>query len=315
MIITTASLRAMFKGFQVLFKNGMTMAEPWASKVARTVPSTGEEETYTWLTAIPSLRHWVGPRVIENLRTRGFTIKNKPFEGTLGVEREKIEDDKFGIYGDYASLLGQQAAKHPDNCIAPIFLFGEQALYGDPLIGPVSLVVYDGQPLFSDVHPVDQDDPNSPVQSNYYPSGMALTPDNYELVRANMRSLVDVNGRKLGIKPDTLIVSPQKESTGKRIVEADTIARGNSQEDNVNQGTAEVLVLEELSDDPNAWFLAMLKNPVMRPIMYQERQKPRFQALMNGSEYAFINNQYLAGVDCRGNAAPAVWQSIAKCKP
>jgi phage major head subunit gpT-like protein len=59
----------------------------------------------------------------------------------------------------------------------------------------------------------------------------------------------------------------------------------------------------------------MLKNPVMRPIMYQERQKPRFQALMNGSEYAFINNQYLAGVDCRGNAAPAVWQSIVKCKP
>jgi len=315
MIITTSSLRAMFKGFQVLFKNGMTMAEPWASKVARTVPSTGEEETYTWLTAIPSLRHWVGPRVIENLRTRDFTIKNKPFEGTLGVEREKIEDDKFGIYGDYASLLGQQAAKHPDNCIAPIFLFGEQVLYVDPLIGPVSLVVYDGQPLFSDVHPIDQDDPNSVVQSNYYPSGMPLTPDNYELVRANMRSLVDVNGRKLGIKPDTLIVSPQKESTGKRIVEAETIARGNSQEDNVNQGTAEVLVLEELSDDPNAWFLAMLKNPVMRPIMYQERQKPRFQALMNGSEYAFINNQYLAGVDSRGNAAPAVWQSIAKCRP
>ena len=110
MIITRSSLRAMFKGFQVLFKSGMGMAEPWGSKVARTLPSTGEEETYSWLTAIPGLRHWVGPRVVENLRSRSFTIKNKPFEKTLGVEREKIEDDKYGMYGDYASLLGQQAA-------------------------------------------------------------------------------------------------------------------------------------------------------------------------------------------------------------
>ena len=56
MIITNASLRAMFKGFQILFKNGMGMAEPWGDKIARTVPSTGEEETYSWLTAIPGLR-------------------------------------------------------------------------------------------------------------------------------------------------------------------------------------------------------------------------------------------------------------------
>ncbi|MRG97852.1 Mu-like prophage major head subunit gpT family protein [Polyangium spumosum] len=315
MIITRSSLRAMFKGFQVLFKSGMGMAEPWGSKVARTLPSTGEEETYSWLTAIPGLRHWVGPRVVENLRSRSFTIKNKPFEKTLGVEREKIEDDKYGMYGDYASLLGQQAAKHPDDCIAPILLYGEQASYLDPLVGPVSLVVYDGQPVFSEVHPVDQDDPDSPVQANYYPSGMALTPENYEIVRANMRSLVDVNGRRIGIKPDTLIVSPQKEGAAKRIVEAETIARGGAQEDNINQWTAEVLVIDELSDSPGVWFLAMLKNQLMRPIIWQERQKPRFQALMNGSEYAFVNNQYLAGVDCRGNAAPAVWQSIAKCRP
>jgi phage major head subunit gpT-like protein len=310
MIITNASLRAMFRGFQVLFKNGMSAAEPWASKIARFVPSTGEDETYTWLTAIPSLREWVGPRVVENLREQSFTIKNKPFERTLGVDRNKIEDDKYGIYGDYATLLGQQAAKHPDNCIIPILMYGEQVAYSDPLIGSVSLVVYDGQPLFSEVHPIDQDDPDSLVQSNYYPSGMPLTPENYETVRANMRSLVDVNGRKLGIKPDTLVVSPQKEATARRIVE-----KPGLNNDNVNQGTAEVLVLEDLSDDPHAWFLAMLKNQVMRPVFYQERQKPRFQALMNGSEYAFINNQYLAGVDCRGNAAPSVWQSIAKCRP
>src|SRR5690348_2744906 len=69
MIITNASLRAMFKGFQVLFKAGMGMAEPWGDQIARKVPSTGEEETYSWLTAIPGLRHWVGPRVVENLRT------------------------------------------------------------------------------------------------------------------------------------------------------------------------------------------------------------------------------------------------------
>ena len=98
-------------------------------------------------------------------------------------------------------------------------------------------------------------------------------------------------------------------------MEAETIARGGAQEDNINQGTAEVLVIDELSDSPGVWFLAMLKNQLMRPIIWQERQKPRFQALMNGSEYAFVNNQYLAGVDCRGNAAPAVWQSIAKCRP
>ena len=44
------------------------------------------------------MREWIGDREIQNLSASDYTIKNKDYELTVGVDRNDIEDDTLGIY-------------------------------------------------------------------------------------------------------------------------------------------------------------------------------------------------------------------------
>lgn len=48
---------------------------------------------YAWLGDIPGMREWIGDREVQNLTASDYTIKNKDFELTVGVDRNAIEDD------------------------------------------------------------------------------------------------------------------------------------------------------------------------------------------------------------------------------
>ncbi len=72
----------------------MTRQKLLWQKVATLVPSEAGEESYKWLGKIPRMREWIGDRQIQNLTASDYTIKNKDFEVTVGVDRNDIEDDK-----------------------------------------------------------------------------------------------------------------------------------------------------------------------------------------------------------------------------
>ncbi|WP_321276926.1 Mu-like prophage major head subunit gpT family protein [Thiomicrorhabdus indica] len=56
------------------------------------------------------------------------------------------------------------------------------------------------------------------------------------------------------------------------------------------------------------WFLLDLSGPI-KPIIYQERKKPQFVSLTNIDDtHVFTNNEFLYGVDYRGNAGFGMWQ-------
>jgi phage major head subunit gpT-like protein len=60
------------------------------------VPSTTDTETYGWLGQIPSMREFLGERVVRDMTETGMTLKNKTWEITIGVKRSAWEDDKIG---------------------------------------------------------------------------------------------------------------------------------------------------------------------------------------------------------------------------
>ena len=64
---------------------------------------------------IPKLREWVGSRVPHDLATSEYTLKNKPYELSLKVPMDTIEDDSFGVYRPVAEEIGRQAARWPDD--------------------------------------------------------------------------------------------------------------------------------------------------------------------------------------------------------
>ncbi len=287
MIVNQAALQSIYRGFKVIFNNALKDAKPQYTRIATEVPSTTKSEEYKWLGKVPRMREWVGDRVVQNLSAYGFTIKNKSYEATVGVDRDDIEDDSIGLYNPIIQALGQSAALHPDELIFALLADGFTNL------------CYDGQYFFDD----DHKDGGGPIQSNK--GTAALAPASYSAARSQMMSLKDEHDRPLNIVPDLLVVPPQLDGVGREILLAERNANGST---NVNRNTAELMVVPALSSNPTAWFLMDTKKPV-KPLVFQRRKKAEFVALDNPSdENVFMRKEFLYGADCRDNAGYGLWQ-------
>lgn len=142
MIINRGNLTALFVAFKAAFAGGLGQAATQWDKIATTVPSTTGAEEYGWLGAFPNMREWIGDRVINGMATHGYTIRNKPFEMTVGVPRTALEDDQYGIYSPMMTEMGRAAAAHPDQLVFNLLKNGPSTL------------CYDGQNYFDTDHPV-----------------------------------------------------------------------------------------------------------------------------------------------------------------
>ncbi|MFM5618488.1 Mu-like prophage major head subunit gpT family protein [Aeromonas veronii] len=141
-IVTPALLQALFTGFKKNFEDAKGEAPAQYTKIATVIKSTTKSNTYGWLGKFPSLRKWVGDRVIESMKAHGYQIVNEDFEATVAVDRNDIEDDELGIYAPLFQEMGLAAGIHPDE-----LCFG---LLGAGFTTPC----YDGQYFFDTDHPV-----------------------------------------------------------------------------------------------------------------------------------------------------------------
>ncbi len=140
--INSSSLSAATTAFNTLFNNAFSGVTPQWDQIAMLVPSTTKIEAYAWLAKLPRFREWVGDRVMQNLGTYDFTLKNKSYENTIGVDRDDIADDLIGVYSPMFQMLGYEAAMHPDQLVFSL------------LAAAASTPCYDGQNFFDTDHPV-----------------------------------------------------------------------------------------------------------------------------------------------------------------
>ena len=141
-ISTPALLKALFVGWKADFQGGIDGADTQWNKIATVVKSTTKSNTYGWLGKFPMLREWVGERVIKNMQAHGYSITNKKYESTVGVERDDIDDDEVGIYSPLFSEMGRAVEVQPDQLCFGLLAAGN------------STVCYDGQNFFDTDHPV-----------------------------------------------------------------------------------------------------------------------------------------------------------------
>lgn len=146
MLINRSNLALLTTGFKAVFQGAFDAAASTYEQIAMVVPSSTAAENYGWLGAFPSFREWVGDRVIQNLRQHDFTIRNRDFELTVGVDRNSIEDDQFGIYSPMFADMGERSKTHPDQLTYGLLkdAFGRKG--------------YDGQNFFDTDHPVLDED-------------------------------------------------------------------------------------------------------------------------------------------------------------
>lgn len=284
MIINPQTLRGVYTGFNILFNQAFDGQKPTYEKVATVVPSTTDTETYAWLGDIPGMREWIGDREIQNLTGSGYTIRNKDFEMTVGVDRNTLEDDKVGLYRPAIQMLGESAAMHPDELVYELLSSGFTEL------------CYDGKAFFATDHPVGQSAVSNKLTDK-------LTPEVYKAARAMMMNFKNGKGRSLGLVPGLLVVPPALEAAARDILVADFV-NGTK---NTMQGTAEIHVEPRLKSD-TAWFLLCTMRPI-KPLIYQQRKKAKFVSkTAETDDHVFMSKKFLYGADSRGNAGFGFWQ-------
>ncbi|NYZ12882.1 hypothetical protein HL658_09990 [Azospirillum sp. RWY-5-1] len=142
MIVNTGALRSLYIAFRTDFQMAFAGVTPRWSTVATLVPSTTGSNEYGWLKAFPRVREWIGDRQVNNLGQADYTIKNKDYESTIGVDRNDIEDDNIGIYKPVVTEFGRSAASFPDELVYGLLAAGWDTL------------CFDGQYFFDTDHPV-----------------------------------------------------------------------------------------------------------------------------------------------------------------
>jgi phage major head subunit gpT-like protein len=143
MIINAGNLNAIRVGFNAAYKGGLAgTADPLYKRIATTVPSSTRENKYGWLGKMPSMREWIGARVIHSMAEHDYSIKNITHELTIGVDRDDIQDDNLGVYTPMFTDMGEAVAAKPD-----MMSFGA-------LKNGFASECYDGQNFFDTDHPV-----------------------------------------------------------------------------------------------------------------------------------------------------------------
>lgn len=285
MIINQASLHGLSVSYSTAFNKSFTDTKTNHGMVATVVPSATGEQDYKWLGQLPTMKEWLGEREIQAISAFDYLVKNKHFEMTVGVPRDDIEDDKYGVYTPLMSNMGEAAALHPDELVF------------SALMGGFTNKCYDNKTFFAEDHKS-----GDKVYSNR--SDKSLSRDTYKVARAAIMSICGDKGKSLKLVPDLLVVSPAQEETARMILEAEMI-EGTS---NVLKGTAKILVEPSLAAHPDYWFL-LCTNRFLKPLIYQVRQPIKFASLTKDTDdNVFKHNEYLYGADGRCNAGYGFWQ-------
>ncbi|UPG87024.1 Mu-like prophage major head subunit gpT family protein [Luteibacter aegosomatis] len=154
MIVNAGNLKTLFIAFKAAFAGGLGTAPSQYTQIATVVTSTTGAEEYGWLGKFPKMREWIGDRVINGMQSHGYTVKNKPFELTVGVPRNSIEDDQYGVFAPMMTEMGQSAGEFPDELVFNLLAEGRTEK------------CYDGKPFFATDHPVLNGKGKPVAQSN-----------------------------------------------------------------------------------------------------------------------------------------------------
>ena len=313
MDINQSSLDILFRGVRLDYQSAYDATTTWYDQVATTIPSGDVRSvTYGWMDRLPIFREWLGNRVVNAASTHVRQVVNKPFELTVALDRFDVEDDQFGIFQYAVRSMGEQARKWPDQRIAQWMRSDASTVNG-----------FDGVPQFSTAHPTLGGDvvgsayggfggiTGVPATQSNLATSTALSFDNYVAARAAMRNFRGADGQPLGVTPNVLVVPPNLEGIGKLILEADfeSNINGNAAapQSNIWKNSAKLLVVPELADKPNNWWL-LDTTKVVKPFLWQLRSSPQIIPRFSMTDPAVFDlHQFLYGADARGNAAETLW--------
>jgi len=287
-LVSSDFLAGLLTNYQAIFLNAFTQADKevlWKTLCLQ-VQSDADKESYNWLEAVPGMSEWLDERKVYGLSAKGYEITNKNYEGTISIDRNTIEDDKYGLIAPRVRQLAARCANHPAKLVYELLNAGASAK------------TYDGVEFFSATRTFGDSGNINNIAAGAYA-------DDADKIRAGiaaavvaMRGFKDNRGEYLDLVPDTIVCSPVME-IAIRAALIPAVA-GTTR--------AEAQLIERIIVNPRLtsgatpghdYYLTCTKNE-LKPMLFQLRKAPEFVALdQPTSKDVFMKRLIHYGVDGR----------------
>jgi phage major head subunit gpT-like protein len=275
--------------FQAIFANAFTEADKvaaWRKLCLQTI-STSDKEAYNWLEAVPAMSEWKDMRAVMGLSAKSYEVTNKNYEGTIAVDRNTLEDDKYGMIAPRVRQLAVRCANHPAKLIYQLLNAG------------VSTPTYDGVNFFNTSRTFgDSGTINNIVSSGAYAADEAKIRTGIGLAVALMRGFKDNRGEYLDLVPDTICCSPGMEIRMRAALSPAVTGSVRPEAELIKN----IIVSPYFISGATAghdYFLLATQNE-LKPLLFQLRSGPTFVAVDKPDSHdVFFQRLLHYGVDGR----------------
>jgi phage major head subunit gpT-like protein len=245
----------------------------WWDMIMSQRPGDGAKQEIEWLLTTADIYRLnsKGDGIrFDDLVTQAHSVTHEDFGTGLNITRNQWEDDAFGFAGDWARQIGSRMSLDPQYEAINMILNGE------------TQNGYDGQPFYSIEHPVNpyKDSVGTydtlitdvvQLDSSLGSADPDLTAANLVLGVAYIKTIKMPNGRNRNLRPKILRVAPALEKTALELTSAAFIG---ATENVIRKYQLEVLVVNELADEPQSWYLDCVvgETPDLLPFVRFERR-------------------------------------------
>lgn len=291
MEINRANMQTLFDGFNMAYQTAYQAAQDEGYKAfALSLSVEAATLNLPMLEQLSGMRQWAGPRLVKNIGSKKLELTAKDYEDTVGIARNDIKDDQYGLYTPVFETMAINAANLVPDIIASLFTNAANATW------------LDGAAFFGTTRKYGK---NTIVNKGT----SALSHESFTAAYDTMRGYKGHGDVPLKVKPSILVHGPSNRVAANEIVKAAnravTVGDAVVVIPNAN---ANIVTAYEMDGIANGdWFLLDARMP-MKPVVVFARELPT--ALINMDDEkdsnVFMDRTYLYGTFGRAEAAFAL---------
>ncbi len=288
-LVTADFLDGLMTNYRAIFTKALDesfIEMPLYNEIATMFPSTTDKESYGWLGSNPQMSEWLDKRQIKALEPFDYSLTNKHYEGTIAVNRDTYEDDKFGFIKPRIQGLAKRAVRH----------YNERVV--SQLDDGGTLLAYDGTAMFDTTRTIGDSGTISNKLSGSYSGDGAEIRAGMAAAFVAMQLFKDDNGIPMGIIPDTIVCAPAMyvpilsallpSVAGTERPEAGIFPAGR------------IFSSPWVDSDTLDWYVLCTKVIEVKPLIFQLRKDVEFTSMDKpDDENVFHQNTFYYGVDDR----------------
>lgn len=285
-------------------------AGSWASTVGVTIPSTQSIETYRWLGLPPQMREWLNSRLIKGLPIKSYTIENKEYESTLGVDRNEFRFDKTGQLALRFAEHAERPAQHWEKILTELIetdglcYDGQNFFDTDHTMGGENTSTYKNELTSSEVASLNVTTAANPT-ANEMEAVIRDTVQYFYTYKDNSNEPYNQGARSF-----VVMVNPNMMGATVAAIRRILGEGGTSNTLLVQDFSIKCLVNARLTSTDVVYFFRT--DGRMKPFILQDAIPPTVDFLGEGSDTAFMKNQYLFGVRATRNVGYGQWAYAIK---